>query len=94
VLKALQQLEASRRTLEGTDRFLDALALLVDPVALFYLWRPQTRDPTDEMVLETALNGRADGLVTHNSRDFTAAAKFKLGVWPPAEFLRRLRAEK
>jgi len=41
------------------DAFLDALGLRVEPVHLFYFWRPQLRDAADEMVLETALNGRA-----------------------------------
>ncbi|MER9939715.1 PIN domain-containing protein [Mesorhizobium sp. M0088] len=31
-------------------------------------------DPKDEMVLEAAINGRADALVTYNRRDFAAAA--------------------
>lgn len=94
VLKAPEQLRASNRTLDLTDRFLDALALLSEPVTFFYLWRPQTRDPADEMVLETALNGVAEGLVTHNITDFAAAtAKFKLALWTPRELLRRLRTE-
>ena len=94
VLKAADQLRASRRTPELTDRFLDALSLLTEPVAFFYLWRPQTRDPAEKMVLETALNGRADGLVTHNRADFTAAgSRFKLAIWTPAELLRLLDLE-
>lgn len=91
VLKAPEQLEVSRRSAEQTDRFLDALSLQCEAVTFFYLWRPQTRDPSDEMVLETALNGCADGLVTHNLHDFaTAAARFKLPLWTPAAFLQRL----
>jgi hypothetical protein len=46
------------------------------------------------MVLETALNGGAAGLVTYNRADFAAAtSKFKLALWAPAEFLRRLDTE-
>ena len=94
VLKAPQQLAVSGRSPQQTDRFLDALSLLCEAVTFFYLWRPQTRDPADEMVLETALNGSADGLVTHNVQDFAAAAaRFKLPVWPPAAFLKLLDRE-
>jgi putative PIN family toxin of toxin-antitoxin system len=94
VLKAPSQLEVSRRSPEQTDRFLDALSLLCEAVMLFYLWRPQTRDPADEMVLETALNGGADGLVTHNLQDFAAAAgRFRLPLWSPGAFLKRLDRE-
>lgn len=73
------------------DEFLDGLAILVEPVNMSYLWRPQLRDPKDEMVLETALNGRADALVTFNRSDFRpAAAKFLLPVLLPGECLARL----
>lgn len=70
------------------DRFLDALAILVEPVSMNYLWRPQLRDPKDEMVLETALNAGADALVTFNQRDFQPAAdNFRLRLLLPAACL-------
>lgn len=94
VLKRPEQLAATGRSPELADAFLDALSLFVEPVHLHYLWRPQLRDPSDEMVLETALNGRADALVTLNIGDFTAASRFRLEVITPGEFLRRLQEEK
>jgi hypothetical protein len=33
-----------------------------EPVSLSFLWRPQLRDPGDEMVLEIAVNGSAYAL--------------------------------
>ena len=80
--------------MDQTIAFLDALCLLAEPVHLHYLWRPQLRDPADEMVLETALNGRADGLVTLNVRDFVPAERFRLAVLTLAAFLAQLREEK
>jgi predicted nucleic acid-binding protein len=47
--------------------FLDYLAGIVEPVQLRYLWRPQLGDVADEMVLETAINGRAGCIVTFNT---------------------------
>ena len=71
---------------------LDALAALVEPVENFFLWRPQVRDENDDMVLEAAVNGRADALVTYNERDFTpAAARFALTLARPPQILERLR---
>jgi putative PIN family toxin of toxin-antitoxin system len=93
VLKRPEQLAASGRSVAMTDAFLDALCLRGEAVHLHYLWRPQLRDPADEMVLETALNGRADVLVTMNIRDFAVAGRFRLKVATPGAFLRQLREE-
>ena len=93
VLKRPEQLAASGRSATMTDAFLDALSLRAEPVHLHYLWRPQLRDPADEMVLETALNGRAEALVTLNTGDFGAASHFRLPVLTPGAFLRRLQQE-
>ena len=71
--------------------FLDGLVALAEPVESHFLWRPQLRDPGDEMVLETAVNGRADVLVTFNVRDYgDAPANFGVSVARPAEALRRI----
>lgn len=94
VLKRPEHLCVSERTVASTDAFLDALSLFIEPVHLHYLWRPQLRDPADEMVLETALNGRADLLVTLNSADFTPASHFRLALSTPGVFLRQLQKEK
>ena len=93
VLKRPEQLAASGRSVLMTDAFLDALCLCGEAVHLHYLWRPQLRDPADEMVLETALNGRADVLVSMNIRDFATAGRFRLKVATPGAFLRQLREE-
>jgi putative PIN family toxin of toxin-antitoxin system len=49
---------------EAMEEFLAELAALIEPVEVHFQWRPQSRDPNDEMVLEAAINGRADALVT------------------------------
>ena len=73
------------------DRFLNSFLLHTEAVSLSYLWRPQLSDPADEMVLEAAVNGQADWLVTHNVRHFFAASKkFSFGVAAPATILRKL----
>ncbi|WP_292337814.1 putative toxin-antitoxin system toxin component, PIN family [Mesorhizobium sp.] len=74
------------------DRLLAGFATLAEPVELHFLLRPQLSDPKDEMVLEAAINGRADALVTYNRRDFAAAAgRFDVQVVSPAEFLEGFR---
>jgi len=66
------------------ERILASLASAAEPVEVHFRWRPQLRDPADELVLEAAVNGRAEALVTHNTRDFVMAAKqFGLKVLTP-----------
>lgn len=69
------------------DRLLSALATVIEPVTVHIAWRPQLRDPSDEMVLEAAINGRADALVTFNVNDFQPAKRFGLPVVRPVEIL-------
>lgn len=73
------------------ERVLSALASAAEPVEVHFRWRPQLRDPTDELVLEAAVNGRADALATHNIRHFApAAARFELRVLTPQECLQEI----
>ncbi len=61
---------AADLTVEEVNALLDAVVLVAEPVRLAFQWRPALKDPNDDMVLETAINGRADRLVTFNRRDF------------------------
>ncbi len=85
VLTRPDQLEASGLTLAETNAVLDALAAAFKPVPLFFHWKPALIDPADEMILETAVNGRAGRLVTFNLRHLRRAAmEFGiLAVTPP-----------
>jgi len=91
VLKRPEQRAASGRSIPQIDLALAALAAAIEPVEIRFAWRPQLADPDDEMVLDAAVNGRADALVTHNKLDFAAAApRFGLIVLTPGEFLTRI----
>jgi putative PIN family toxin of toxin-antitoxin system len=77
---------------EAIDGFLAELAALIEPVEVHFQWRPQSRDPNDEMVLEAAINGRADALVTYNVADFVGITeRFKVPLLRPADLLRRMK---
>jgi len=91
VLSRREHLASSGLTTGEMETILDALAAVSEPVRIAFLWRPQLRDPADDMVLETAVNGRAGAIVTFNQRDFAAAEqRFGIEVISPAETLRRL----
>lgn len=88
VLKRPEHIEATKLTVGDMDAVLGALASLIEPVTVHLLWRPQLRDAGDELVLEAAVNGRAEALVTHNVADFAEAApRFGLPLLRPGEML-------
>ncbi len=76
---------------------IDTLLGIAEPVEVTYQYRPQLSDPGDEMVLETAINGQADAIVSFNHRDYhkdgrNIAHQFGIDVISPAEALQRLRS--
>lgn len=89
VLKRPEQLAASGLSKGDVDAAMDSLAELIEPVEAHLRWRPQLHDPDDEMVLEAAINSRADALVTYNTTHFRAAAsRFGMRLARPVDILR------
>jgi putative PIN family toxin of toxin-antitoxin system len=74
------------------DVFVTAVIAMAEPVVTYFRWRPQLRDPCDEMVLDAAVNGRADALVTFNIRDFgSVPPQFGVELLLPREAIWRIR---
>jgi putative PIN family toxin of toxin-antitoxin system len=55
--------------------------------------RPVLPDPGDEFLLELAVAGAADAIVTHNVRHFAGVEQFGVRVLTPREFLRKMEEE-
>lgn len=91
VLLRPEQLAASGVRTEQMAILLDALCSVCIPVEISYLWRPVLRDADDEMVLEVAVNGRADRLLTFNTRDFVGAERLGVMVERPGPAWRSWR---
>lgn len=74
------------------DIFVTAVIAMAEPVETHFLWRPQLRDPGDEMVLEAAINGRANALITFNMRDYgEAPSHFGVELLLPRIAIGRIR---
>jgi putative PIN family toxin of toxin-antitoxin system len=94
VLSRPEHLSVSGASVEDVGDVLDSLALVGKRVKFAFRWRPALPDPNDDMVLETAVNGRARAIVTFNQRDFNpVAGRFGCEVMRPGEFLRVLANE-
>lgn len=69
-------------------RYLVSIAHLQD---VHFLWRPFSRDPDDDMIVECAVAASCQYIVTHNVKDFRRVEELKLRVITPAELLKLLR---
>jgi putative PIN family toxin of toxin-antitoxin system len=88
VLLRPKQLEAFGLNASDIETVLADLASYVWPVTTHYQWRPQLRDPSDEMVLEAAVNAPGSVIVTYNTRDFSPAKNFGVKVFNPEQTFR------
>ncbi|MBN1471754.1 MAG: putative toxin-antitoxin system toxin component, PIN family [Syntrophaceae bacterium] len=74
-----------------TDRdisdLIDFFCQIGDQQDIFFLWRPFLSDPSDDLVLEVAIAGDCDAIITYNKRHFKNVDKFGLRIIDPKEFL-------
>ena len=92
VLKRPEQTLVHNLRAEEVDEFLAELAALIEPVETHFQWRPQVRDPNGEMVLEAAINGHADALVTFNVSDFRESGeRFGIPIVRPLDLLKKVK---
>lgn len=69
------------------DNVLDFVCSVANKPKVYYLWRPVLRDPNDDFVLEVAVAGGCEAIITFNKRDFAGAERFGIRVVSPREFL-------
>ena len=58
---------------------------------IHYLWRPTLRDANDEMLLDLAVAGGAEYIVTFNTKDFVNLELFGIEAILPFKFLGMIR---
>jgi putative PIN family toxin of toxin-antitoxin system len=75
-------------THQDIDDVLDYLCSAGQRRQIFFLWRTVLRDPKDEFVLELAVEGGCDLIITYNQRDFAGIERFGLRSMTPRDFLR------
>jgi putative PIN family toxin of toxin-antitoxin system len=90
----LRQVRASGIAESHVSDVIDYLCSVAVRQEIFFLWRPQLRDPGDDLVLEIAVAAGCDSIVTHNVRDFRGADQFGIRVVSPAVFLSEIRGLK
>jgi putative PIN family toxin of toxin-antitoxin system len=87
---ALRQIDALAYTPDEVREIIDFVCWAGEATPIYYLWRPFLPDPKDDLVLEAAVAGRCDTIVTFNQRDFKGVDKFGLQIRTPRAFLEEL----
>ena len=89
--------EKSRRdfNLSKTDieKFLRFIAFVGKPFKTYFLFRPNLKDESDNMLVELAVTSQSDYLITSNVKDFSNAELIfdALKIITPAEFVQLWR---
>ena len=92
VLTRPEHLILGERSESDAQALIDIIADLAEWVVIDVLWRPQARDPDDDLVIDAAVNAGADTIVTFNRRDFGGApGRFGIACLLPHEALETLR---
>ena len=81
------RLDASER-----DVLLDAFAALCEWTRVYYLWRPNLADESDNHLIELAVAGGAEYLITRNLRDLQVCQMHfpSVRLISPEDFLKEL----
>lgn len=82
-------LQLSQEDIRG---YLGFIVNQSERIKIYYLWRPCLKDPKDDMVLEVAVSAGVRYIVTHNTSDFSEAARFGVEAVTPGWFLKNIGA--
>jgi predicted nucleic acid-binding protein len=74
-------------TEDEINNVLDYLCGMANQREVFFLWRPFLKDLKDDMILELAVSGQCEVIITYNKKDFVGVDQFGLQVMTPKEFL-------
>jgi putative PIN family toxin of toxin-antitoxin system len=84
----------ARSRLDAAERsvLLDTFLALCEWTRVYFLWRPNLKDESDNHLIELAVAGDADVVVTRNLRDLRGAElRFEpLRILSPEDFLKEL----
>lgn len=76
---------------DDVDNLINSLcAVGVRHESIYYNWRPSLPDERDEHILDLAIKGQCDAIVTFNIRNFRGAAQFGIRAIRPQTFLREI----
>lgn len=77
-------------TLEDIDDIINGICHLANHQKISYLWRPLSKDPNDDFIMDLAIKSQADFVVSYNQKDLKTLIKFNISILTPKQFLQIL----
>jgi putative PIN family toxin of toxin-antitoxin system len=82
----------SRATVAEREALLYGFLAVCRWVEIYFIWRPNLPDESDNHVVELAIAGGATAIITHNVTDFAGELRFPgVEILTPAQYLKSLR---
>jgi len=80
-------------SVEEINRLLDAFLSCCEWIKIYYKWRPNLRDEGDNHLIELAVAGRADYIITKNIKDLTSGElRFnQIKIVTPSNFMKDVK---
>ena len=72
------------------EDIIDYICTVGEHRQVHFLWRPSLKDPSDDFVLELAVEAESDYIVTHNVKDFKDIKKFNIKAITPKQLLLKI----
>lgn len=72
------------------DKIINALCSIANLHQVFFLWRPLSKDPDDDFLLDLAIKSKANFIISYNKSDLKVVEKFGVEILTPKEFLQRV----
>ncbi|NJN75209.1 MAG: putative toxin-antitoxin system toxin component, PIN family [Synechococcaceae cyanobacterium RL_1_2] len=84
-------IQKSPLTISEIESLFAALIRVCQWVSVYYLWRPNLKDEGDNHLIELAISGNAQMIVTNNTKDFQNAELLfpSLSILKPVELIQR-----
>ena len=80
-------------SIDDVDALVDSLcAMSIRHERIYFNWRPSLPDERDEHILDLAVMGNCEAIITYNIRDLGGAGQFGIRVIDPQTFLREIGA--
>lgn len=76
------------------DDVIDYICSVAKAYQIYYLWRPQLKDPHDDMLVELAIAAQCQTILTFNLADFRNIEHFGIEAIKPGDFLARIGVKK